>query len=798
MNKRIICIVLLPFCMGCFLRLKGNALYMVLCALFSCYLMIPALLLKDRRKKELLIRGVVITAMFLLGFLRASVESNHVLRVVAGIQNGEHVMRTGLVTNEKNDGSAIYMDDYLVYLSDTPVFDAEGEEIAGIKPGDVVRVEGKTYLFDRATNEGEFDSYEYYISQKIYYRITAEKIILIKRPAFSASGFMWDLKGKIRDVYVRNLPPVQSALVCAMALGDKTFMNDELKDLFRVSGLSHILVISGLHISLIGLVLYRLLQGRTAIVTACVMAACGLIFYGAVTGFSVSTVRAVAMFVMYLSAAALGCGYDGICAWSMALFGMLMNEPTALYGSGFIMSFYQTGFIMCMNELKGTSFDSEKNRTRMEKDPLKKLRYRFSDMLKAVTEALKFTFIMTLSSYPLIACYYYELPAYSTAANFLLLPAMGFVMVSAIVGGAAGLIFPWTAGFFLYPVKVILGADTFFCEQVKKLPGAIKICGYPGKIRLMVYFSVLSIMLLIFFRGRKKMMRYTAVCLCSMCLLILIMFPHRLKFEMDFLDVGQGDGIFISTSEGGMLFVDGGSSSKKNVGKNILMPFLKYKGVEKIDYWFLSHLDSDHYNGFVECLRAGYEVGTIVLAEGIVRDESFDELMREADNAGVNVMFVKCGDSLVLSDTVIKVLSPDDSPETDDKNARSMVLVYSDDSVSASYGESDTHDTFKAFLGGDIDCEVEHDMLDKKLLKDITLYKASHHGSKYSNSLETLRALDPEIAVISCSLTNKYGHPGAEVVENMEMIGAEIYYTMYSGRIRVTEHKGRPVVSTFR
>ena len=793
MNKRLLCIVLLPFAAGCFLRVRGNGLYVACIVLFFGYLMFPALSIKDvnKKKKELMLRAFVISLSFGAGLVRSSVELGVTEEKLGEIRDGDYTQKTCVITGEKSDGSVIYAGDFLVYSKDVSVFDKTGSGATSVKPGDTVTVEGKTYLFDRATNEGEFDSFEYYISQKIYYSISAEKITLTKRPVFSVARGMWDLKGRIREVYLRSLPKVQSALVCAMALGDKTMLDDELKDLYRVSGLSHILVISGLHISLIGLMLYRLLQGRTTIVTACVMAVLGLMFYGAVTGFSVSTVRAVTMFVMYLSAAALGCGYDGLSAWSIAMSGLLIFEPMALLGSGFVMSFYQTGFILCTAELGGRTYNREKTNARLEKDPVKKLRYRMTAMRTDILQAFKFTVIMTLSSYPLIACFYYELPVYSTVANFLLLPAMGLVMVSAVIGGAAGLFSLQAAKIFLFPVKVILGADTYVCEMVKKLPGAMKICGHPGNLRMILYFIIFSVVLIVLYRGRNLKFKTVFCAAGSLMLLTLLMFPHRLPFEMDFLDVGQGDGIFISSSEGIRFFIDGGSSSEKNVGKYTMMPFLKYKGVDSVDYWFLSHLDKDHVSGLSECLEDGFDIKNIVLSDSIVRDDAFDELMEKVSKTDTKLIYVRSGDSMVFSDTVIKILSPDDKMVTDDRNAKSLVFLYMDGKPVKGERKQDSDGGFSAFFGGDIGEEEEERILERGVAIDVDLYKASHHGSKYSNTEKLLDVLSPEISVVSCSLTNKYGHPGEEAIFNMQRAGSGIFYTMYSGRIRVIPHDGK-------
>lgn len=278
-------------------------------------------------------------------------------------------------------------------------------------------------------------------------------------------------------------------------------------------------------------------------------------------------------------------------------------------------------------------------------------------------------------------------------------------------------------------------------------------------------------------------------------LLTILILPASESLELDILDVGQGDGAFLRTEEGYTVFVDGGSTNTKQVGTYRILPFLKYKGARQIDFWFVSHTDEDHISGLREILEEGYKVKVLVFAEGIVEDEIYEELRSLAEENGTQIIYVTAGDTLHLGKAMIHVLYPAERDDmtsmmqesiTVDKNASSLVFLYEEGA-------------FSAMFTGDIGSEKERDILwtmqdleaqGKVQSMEIDVYKAAHHGSKYSNSLELLNALRPEIATISCAKKNSYGHPGAEAVAHMEAAGSKVYYTMNSGQITVKIEDG--------
>ena len=122
------------------------------------------------------------------------------------------------------------------------------------------------------------------------------------------------------------------------------------------------------------------------------------------------------------------------------------------------------------------------------------------------------------------------------------------------------------------------------------------------------------------------------------------------RFRLARFDVGQGDGIFYRFESGTCIFIDGGSSDRKQLGDNVIMPFLKYNGIQSISYWFVSHADSDHISGLSEVIDSGYTIEHIVVAEAAAKEEAMEELLFKAKEAGIDICLMSKGDSIEIND----------------------------------------------------------------------------------------------------------------------------------------------------
>ena len=387
---------------------------------------------------------------------------------------------------------------------------------------------------------------------------------------------------------------------------------------------------------------------------------------------------------------------------------------------------------------------------------------------------------ITITTIPIVAYCYYEIPLYSPLVNFILLPILTPIFVLALAGGFVGLFCLWAGALLLLPCEWGLSFYEWVCQLVAKLPCSIIITGIPSTKIIVVYYIVLCGGTLLLQR-RKKIA--TVVAMTGVCITLLI-YPKPHEQEITFLDVGQGDGIYISTGDGVHYFIDGGSTDEKNLGKYYILPFLKSNAIEKIDYWFVTHADTDHISGLLEVMESGYSIEHLVVAEAAPEEKNMLELIAVAKQKGVDIVYMEKGDSLCTEGTRLTCLYPsieiiEEHPKLlTDKNETSLVLEFV-------LAKTDKRSEFRSIFTGDISAEVEDILLEQDCLQDVDLYKVAHHGSKNSSSEEFLAVIQPELAVVSCGKNNRYGHPAKETIERVTGEGAEIFYTMDVGQITI-------------
>ena len=257
------------------------------------------------------------------------------------------------------------------------------------------------------------------------------------------------------------------------------------------------------------------------------------------------------------------------------------------------------------------------------------------------------------------------------------------------------------------------------------------------------------------------------------------------------LDVGQGDGILVETPEDHHFLIDGGSSSQSDLGRYCLLPALKSQGISWLDGIFISHTDQDHINGVKELLeymgkglttiRAGY----LILPAWVERPDAWRELAETAKTAGVKVVTAEKGDELLCGRVSFSVLWPEKNAAGKDVNEEAMVMKLS-------FGE------FRMLFTGDIGADTEKKLLAAGVLEDVDCLKVGHHGSRYSTTEAFLEKIKPEVAIISCSSANTYGHPSPETVERLKEAGSQVEYTMKNGAITVETDGKKLKIGRFR
>jgi competence protein ComEC len=545
-----------------------------------------------------------------------------------------------------------------------------------------------------------------------------------------------------------------------MLLGEKGTLDKDIKSLYQQNGIIHILAISGLHLSVIGMGLYRLLRKIRCPVTASILLSISVMYcYGTMTGMGSSMTRAYVMFVLHLCATLAGRTYDIYTALIIAALSILLKQPLYLRNSGFLFSFGAVcGIGLFLPAVEDNFFLNGKT-------------------LAGKTERLVLSgAAISVSTLPVYLCFYYEFPPYSILLNLVVIPCMTFVL-------AGGLLTLLAAAFSLslgviaaFPSRLILAFYEKLCDFCVQMPGHSFIAGCPEIWQVVAFLAILT-GLVLWERGIPKLLFWQCV-LCALCLLTVKM-PYGLEITM--LDVGQGDSIYLSEDNGMHVLIDGGSSSKSDVETYQILPFLKYRGAGYLDAVFVTHPDSDHENGICAWLEnyeeSGIGIGMLVLpaVEEGSRNEDYQELEALAAQAGVPVHHISAGESIRRGKVMLTCMNPEKDWTGEDTNACSIVLRLT-------YGE------FAALFTGDLEEEGEEQVLHRiteENIAPVTLLKVAHHGSKYSTSEEFLRALSPKIALISAGKNNSYGHPHTETLEKLEENRTTIFVTSESGAITV-------------
>ena len=615
-------------------------------------------------------------------------------------------------------------------------------------PGTEIEIEGEYRPFEKVRNPGEFDSEKFYYSQKIYLSVKADNIKIISRDKHPIYSMTDTISEKLRSTYNEMLDSKYAAVYEAMILGKKDDLDVKVSDLFSAAGIGHILAISGLHISLIGMGLYKIIRRTGAgFVLSMLISGSFIILYGIMTGNGVSTVRALIMFIIAVYANVAGKTYDMMSAASLAAIISLVDAPYLIYNCGFMLSYLAVCGIAYVY------------------DGIRKIIKTDNKILNSFVVSL----CIQITTLPVILYFYFQMPILSVFLNIIVIPLMTVVMISGIAGVVVGCFLVPVGEFIAAPGVMLLKLFEMLCQLTTDVSWNIVTPGRPGAVSIVVYYALLILIVHgVRNYGAKK---YMLLIIPALMAVIIRSYPD---FYIVFLDVGQGDGIFIRNSTGTTYLIDCGSSDNRSLYEYTLEPFLLSNGISEIDYVIITHCDTDHISGIKEMLEVGkVDVGTIFLSHN---DEEFMSL---ASDCGTSLERIYTGMEIMDGDMEVTCLHPNMDYSAVDKNSYSTSLLVE-------------YEDFSMLLTGDVSEKEEKKILESNMLPEgVTLYKAAHHGSKYSNCSELLNYIRPEYTVISYGDGNSYGHPHKEVLDRLRESGSDIYCTARSGAVSITINKDR-------
>lgn len=644
------------------------------------------------------------------------------------------------------------------------VYNGSKENIfSNVQIGNILSIYGEIYSFSKPGNPGQFNEERYYRETGTDYKFFAQSLTVKNKKKKWTEQFLQEVREEFYGILQECLPEKEAGIVAAMVLGEKCGLSEETKELYQENGIAHLLAISGLHISILGAGLFFFLRRFVMPMKPAVLCSGALLLmYGTLTGFPISTRRAVLMMLCVLGARFMGKHYDVFCALAFSALVQLAIEPLSLFQSGFLLSYGTVlGIQIFLDDFTGEGASVRDSSLNAED----------RSVWASFSRAFVSSFGISLVTLPILLFSFYEISLYSVFVNVLVLPVLGALLVLSLSGGIAAMLLPFSGRFFFGSVHFILRYYEFLCCLVGQLPGHGFIVGCPSLWQIFLYYLLMLLWHILRKWGSGKRGVHAALVLAVFILFLPVRRGSDLKITN--LDVGQGDCTVIR-SAGKVLLIDGGSSDVTQVGKYRISKFLKYYGIKAIDYLFITHSDSDHVSGLREILcepdHMGFEIGMVVMPEIEKRDEGYEALEKEIRQKGVMVQKMRKGDALQFGEMELKCLHP--SPDYDWKSENDYSIV-----LQVSYHR------FLGILTGDLEKAGEDAILDS--LEDVDYLKVGHHGSKGSSSQDFLEKLKPEIAVISAGKGNRYGHPAEETLERLGAIGAKIYSTIDCGAVTV-------------
>ena len=724
----------------------------------------------------------------------------------------------------------------------------ETTEAETVYLGATVTVKGIFEPFSEASNPGEFDSSAYYRSINTCGKLRKTEILSQEPPSFWGREKLYQLRCRWKDRLYDIFPEREAAVMSALLLGDRTELDRDLKDLYQRNGILHILSISSLHITILGMGVYRLLR-RFGIPAWAAALTGGILMgaYGIMTGFGVSACRAIIMYFLRMLAEVTGRTYDMLSALGTAGLGMLVYCPNYLENSGFLLSFssilgigivYPALVRLCTGKMTPVLYGESHVKTVAR------------SWKRKIKEGMLLSFSITLATMPVQLWFYYELPVYTVLINLLILPFVkpllitGFAAMLLPVGGLSGKLPDGLSAFTQILPGSMAGETAYLilewyealCSFFDSLPFSVWNPGRPEVWQIVVYYCLLGVFVWKYggtatkrereetkrsINGERiwqetgRIRREESSCWVSekrmrlikksaaqrekltmiglLCAEILVIGVRpAAKNQVFFLNVGQGDCSIVRTASGQTFLIDCGSSSRSNVGRYVLLPFLKYYGIHTIDGVLLSHPDTDHVNGAQELLTLAEEnrisIRQLVLPDvrETEREEALGELIQAAgevyEDKGVPVRYISEGDSWQCEDAHFLCLHPSADCGGENANEYSMCIYIV-------FGEEQEPEMSVLFTG-DVEGEGEKELTEALVrhgIHDITLLKTAHHGSRNSTSEELLEQLQPATAVISCGKNNRYGHPHEELIGRLYKAGVKVLRTDDLGAISVQE-----------
>ncbi len=629
-----------------------------------------------------------------------------------------------------------------------------------VKYGDLIYFSGKYEIPEIARNEYGFNYRNYLKTLKVIGTVKDAKVEIIQEEKINV------VFNKLKNYLKENVRKVlkneeYSNLVIAMVLGDTEGLSEDLEKDFNDSNLTHILAVSGTQVSSIILsitIIFTTLKIHKRLIN--IISIMVLLIFMFITEFSPSVQRACIVGILNLIASVIFRRADIWNNLAISLFVILINNPYCIYSLSLILSYLGFLGIIAYSNFK--------------------IKVKNKFFYYIIYNSLVIT-IIQLFIFPVILYNFGIISFTFLFSNIIVVPIASVITVFGFI-------------IMICPIKIfqIINILIFITIKLTKFFASLTLSKIyviiPNLIFILIYYLILFYLWYLREKGYMHRVKHffrkqkIKIVLVMIFLILINIFNRTNEFNLNFIDVGQGDSTLIITESNKKILIDGGGSefnSSFDVGEKTLLPYLLKHHISKLDYIIISHFDSDHIGGLFKILEK-LKVEKIIIGKQFENSENYQKFMKITKENNIKVKVVKAGDKIYFDkNTYINVIWPDINEIVNENIVNNNSLVF-----------KIMYKNFSVLFTGDIEEIAERRILNlyaDKLKADIL--KVAHHGSKTSSIDEFIKAVSPRIALIGVGKDNNFGHPNEEVIQRLEKYNIKIYRTDLDGEIDLKINK---------